>query len=130
MALPLGVRASGALAGRTVEGGAARLDETADAAAAAGFRAGLAGPVVDAEAVLEVAEGAVDLRMVAQGRAARRHRLEEDLADREGETLGLHRRPAGAGGEAAGGGPGIEARAMQGLGDVDVAEAGDQTLIE
>src|SRR3990170_1525157 len=63
-----------ALAARTIESGAARLQDAADAAGprkrAVATRTAGAGPVVNRPAVLEITELAGRLHIVAQGRAA------------------------------------------------------------
>src|SRR5262245_60621581 len=84
-----------ALAHRTIEGRAAGLDDAPDGAGAARRRARLALMVIDPEAVLESAERAVGLAVVAQRRAAGLDRLGQNLADRGDEALGAGRGPAG-----------------------------------
>src|SRR5207244_9884928 len=79
---------------------------------------------VDRPAVLEIAEFAVRLVIIAQRRAAGLDRLAEDLAHRLGEP----------GGACAGDGRRQPARrdpgAVQGLAYIDVAEPGDDLLVE
>ena len=85
---------------------------------------GLALPVVDLEAVLEVSEPAIRRGVIAKGRAAGRDRLQQRLPDRRRQTpgplAGDRPRPA----------LGRNARPVQALADVNVAEPGDHPLIE
>ncbi len=74
--------------------------------------------------MLEIAEGPVRARIVAQGRAAGFDRLPQHLAHRLGQPLQAHR------GDPARRGGGRDARAVQGLADIDVAEPGDDALVE
>src|SRR5215217_5837228 len=83
-----GNRRSAPLAARAVEGRAARLDEPPHGRAAALGRAALALAVVDPEAVLEIAERAVRLRVVAQRRATGLDRLAQDGADLLRQAMG------------------------------------------
>src|SRR5712671_3854107 len=80
-----------ALTAGTVESRAAGLDDAADAAGAreraVAARAGLPGAVIDGEAVLEIAELARGLDVVAQGRPAGIDRLAQHATDRLGEAL-------------------------------------------
>src|SRR5439155_26612437 len=112
----------------TVESRAAGLDDATDAAGArqhaVAARAGLPGAVIDGEALLEIAELARGLDVVAQGRPAGLDRLAQDAADRLGEALrplALHR---------AGEPLGRQAGPEQALRDIDVAESGDHLLVE
>ena len=86
--------------------------------------------VVDAKAVLEIAERAVGLTMIAQRRAAGRDGFEKNLADRSGEPVGALGRSAVLAREAAGGAARRQAGPMQGLADIDIAEARDERLVE
>src|SRR5579872_518164 len=74
-----------ALLARAVIGGAARLDEAPDAAGlghvAIAAGTGLAFPVIDSPAMLEIAELAVRLDIVAQAGAAGGDRFGEDIDD-------------------------------------------------
>lgn len=85
---------------------------------------GLALPIVDLEAVLEVTELTIGRGVVAKGRAAGRDRLQQRLPDRGGQTpgplAGDRPRPA----------LGRNARPVQAFADVNVAESGDHALIE
>src|SRR5688572_12318411 len=103
------------LAFRTIEGGASGLHEPRHGAGAGGRHAGLAFSVVDPEGMLEIAEGPVDLRMVAQGGAAGFHRLREHIPDDLGELVRLVRRLAFLRHEGTGGRLRVEAGTEQGL---------------
>src|SRR5579883_868424 len=115
---------------RTIEGGAARLYDSEDAAFAARLRAGGALLVVDLEAMLEIAQRAVRLAMVAQGRAAGGDGLFEHGANgaRQRMRLGAGRAAlqSDRAGRAFRGQPGP----VQGFADIDVAEPGDEALVE
>ena len=119
-----------ALTGWTIKGGASSLDGAAYGSSAAFSGARLALAVISLEAMLKAAEPAVGALVVAQRRAAgldgiRQHGLDGGdqsfrffggLARFRGQRAGaLQRRNAGA---------------MQRLAGVDVAEAGDQFLVE
>ena len=109
------------LAFRAVEGRAAALDDAPDRAAAG---ARLAFAVIDREVLGEIAELAVGLDEVAQGRAAGRDRLAEHRRDRRGQarragSRHLARRPC-----ADRSAPGKR------LADIDIAEPGDDPLVE
>ena len=86
--------------------------------------AGLALPVVDLEAVLEITEPAIRRGVIAKGRTAGRDRLQQRLPDRRRQTpgplAGDRPRPA----------LGRNARPVQALADVNVAEPGNHPLIE
>src|SRR5215218_4197630 len=125
-----GNRRSAPLAARAVEGRAARLHEPPYRAAAALGRAALAFAVVDAEAVLEIAERAVGLGVVAQRRAAGLDGLAQHRADLACEAMGALARLAGGGRERARRRFRMQPRPEQRLADIDVAEPGDQALVE
>src|SRR5882757_5731342 len=92
--------ARSALADRAEEGAAAGLDLAIDRAPASGGAAGFALTAIDRPGMLEVAEFAINLDIVAQGRAAGRdrplqHRLDlrhqpgrPDSGDRGGDPAG------------------------------------------
>src|SRR5229473_1757002 len=113
-----------ALALGAEEGRAAGLDDAPDALGAGAAGAGLALPAIDRPAVLEIAELAIGLDVIAQRRPAGLDRLAENLADRRGEPLGP--RADDRRGEPARRQPGAKER----LADIDVAEPGDDALIE
>jgi hypothetical protein len=117
-------RGRSALADGAIKGRTARLDDAGDAAGTAQRGAGLVRAAIGAEGVLEIAERAIGPGIIAQGRAAGRHRLGQDGADDHGEALGLGR------GDARGGSRRQQARAVERLADIDIAEPGDQPLIE
>src|SRR5690606_23844810 len=118
------VMASALLAGGAVEGGTSGLDEALDDAGAAVAGAGFALAAVDVEAVLEIALAALGVGEVTQGRAAGGDGVGEDVADLGGE--GFEAGP----GDLAGGDQRRDAGAEQGLADVDVAEPGDDALVQ
>ena len=113
------------LARRAIEARAAALHDSHDRSAAARPRARGALAVVDREGVLEIAERAVGLAMIAQGRAARCDRLLQHLANGLDERLGGPRRRALGVDERPRLAQRRKPRAMQRLADVDVAEPGD-----
>src|SRR5690606_21252397 len=94
----------------------------------AGRAAGLARAIVNAEMMLKIAKRAVGLRIVAQRGAAGGDRLLKRLADRRGEPL--RRRPRAGMGQRAGGPQRREAGAMQRFANINIAEAGDERLVE
>src|SRR5690606_29593370 len=118
------VMASAPLAGGAPEGRAAGLDGAFDHARAAVAGARFALAAVDVEAVLEIALAALGVGEVAQGRAAGGDGVVEHVADFGGEGLqpGLR--------DLAGGDERRDACAEQGLADVDVAEPGDDALVQ
>ncbi len=118
------------LADRAVEGRTAGLGDPGDRPAAARPRADRAFAVVDRERVLEIAEGAVRLTVIAQSRAPRLDRLLEDLVDRMRQCDGGAGRTAASVGENVRGFRRIEPSAKKRLTDVNVAEFGDALLIE
>src|SRR5690242_19755437 len=77
---------------RTVESGAARLDDSANAArrraAAVAAGTGLPAAIVDRPAMLEIAELTVGLHEITQRRSASRDRLQKHLPDRGCQALG------------------------------------------
>src|ERR1700745_1877822 len=75
------------LAFRAPEGGAPVLSEAPDDPAAAGRAACFAFAVVDLEGMLEIAELAIGLAMVAQRLAGRLDRLVQHLVDRFDQSL-------------------------------------------
>ncbi len=82
------------LTGPAIEGRAAALHDALDVAAAAGRRAGLAFAVVDREGMLEIAQRAVGLHIVAQRRSAGGDRIGDDRTDRLGQAFALSRWPS------------------------------------
>ncbi len=84
----------------------------------------LARPAVNAGGVLKIAELAVCVGEVAQGRAARSHRFAKCRADfgREACTSGMRKFPAGS--------SGVDPCAKQRLAGVDVAHSCNDRLIE
>src|SRR5579871_2716990 len=117
-----------ALLARAVIGGAARLDEAPDAArpgrVAVAAGAGLAFPVVNPPAMLEIAELAVGLDVVAQAGAAGGDRFVEDVGDGPRQAL----RPLAL--DRAGQALGRDAGPEQRFRDIDVAQARDHPLVE
>ena len=98
-------------------------------APAAGSCARFAFAAVDGEFLLEAAELAVGLLVVAQRGAAGADGIDEHRLDLRNQTLGRGRGLAGLGCEARGAFPGIEAGAEERFAHVDVAEAGDDALV-
>src|ERR1700690_921429 len=96
------------LADGAVEGRTAGLGDPADHPAAARSGAGRAFAVVDRERVLEIAEGAIRLAVIAQSRAPRLDRLLKDRVDRLRQCDGGAGRTAASVGENARRFPGIE----------------------
>src|SRR5664280_2747792 len=82
------------LARRTIERRPPALHDARNRAAAAAAWAGGAFAVVDGERMLEIAELAVGLAVVAQGRAARLDRFRQHLADRRRQPARGGCRPA------------------------------------
>src|ERR1700730_10045639 len=80
--------------------------------------------------MLEIAERAVGLAMVAQRGPARRHRLVENRANDAGQARCPRAWRAILAREASGGAARRQAGAMQGLADINIAKAGNQGLIE
>src|SRR5229473_2216484 len=113
-----------ALALGAEEGRAAGLDDAPDALGAGAAGAGLALPAIDRPAVLEIAELAIGLDIIAQRRPAGLDRLAENLADRGGEPGGT--RPGHRCGEPARRQTGTK----ESFADIDVAEPGDDPLVE
>lgn len=106
----------------------AGLDQASDPLAprrAGTSLAGLALAAIDFPFVLEEAELAVGLDVVAQAGTARGDGIGQGLLDRGDEASG-----AGAAGGVAREAERGEAGAEEGLADVDVAQAGDQPLVE
>src|SRR5580698_1727360 len=117
------MRVSLPLAHRAIEARPSALHDALDRAAVLAL-AELVLAIVDGETVLEIAELAGDLLVIAQGRAAGLHRLAQhclDLAHERFDLFGLDapRQP-----------PGRDPRAPQGLADIDVAEPRDDALVE
>ena len=107
------------LAGRTIERRAAGLGAPLNAAAASARPARLVLAVVDAEPVGAVRRIALPL-----------DRLEQDLLDLLRQSMRWRARLAGRGGQDRRGTHRRQPRSMQRFDHVDVAEAGDDTLIE
>lgn len=118
------------LAAGAEERGSARLNDPADRSTTALRPAGLPDPVVDPERVLEGAGPAIRVGIVSQGRSTGRHRLPQHFADHPGQALGLECRRAVRFREAAGRRLRVEPGPVQGLADVDVAQARDEALVE
>lgn len=110
------------LAARAEVGGAAGEDDALDGGAA--FAAGLIFAGVDAVEVLEAAGLAVDINVIAQGAAAVTDGAAEDGLDGAGEAADL------LGGEVMGWSEGMDAGGEEGFVHVDVAQAGDEGLVE
>src|SRR5580704_16116299 len=100
------------------------LDDAAHALGAGATGAGFALAAVDCPAVLEVAELAIGLDIVAQRRAAGLDRLGKHRFDGGGKLVGAATRHGG--GEPARRKPGTIER----LADIDVAEPGDDALVK
>lgn len=81
-------------------------------------------PAIDPEAVLKIAQIAIRLPVIAQGRAARGDRIGQNLPDQRHQTGGLG--PA----QAAGAASGVDTGAEQHLADIDIAQPRHQMLIE
>ncbi len=113
-----------------MEGRAAGLHGAQNAPLAARRRTGRAFLVVNPEGMLEIAERAVGLSVVAQRRAAGRERRVENLADRAREAPERSFRPAGGRDQPAAGGERRNPGAVQRLADIDIAEPGDHALIQ
>src|SRR5262249_5094692 len=112
---------------RAVERAAARLSDSAHAnagRAAGAALAGLALPAIDLPRVLEIAEFAVGLNVVAQRRAACGDGLLQGFLDRQNQPRGTGARYSRR--RALRATPGTE----QCLAGVDIAQAGDPLLIE
>src|SRR5664279_1031182 len=118
------------LAFRAPERRAPVLGEALDDAAAAGGLALLALAIVDLKGMLEIAELAGGLAMIAQRRAAGLDRLVQHRVNRTHQTFGMigrftrffrqrRRQPSRR-----------QMRAIQRLADIDVAEARDHALVE
>src|SRR5476651_1207264 len=108
----------------TIESRAAGLHDALDAAAAIATGTGRALVAVDRPLVLEIAELAGGLDVILKARPAGGDGAGQHLADRHDQPFGArarHRR-----GEAARRQPGPIER----LGDIDIAETGDDTLVE
>src|ERR1700680_485258 len=121
------------LALRTPEGRAAVLGKALDDSVAARGLAFFAFAVVDLERVLEIAELARGLAMVAQRRAAGLDRWFNPGVNRGTQPFGVIGRLAtgnafalsGFGGQGRGQSPRRQMRAKQRLADIDIAEPGD-----
>src|SRR4029077_14512212 len=116
------------LAARAVEARAAGLHDALDAACrrelAVAARAALALMLIDLPAMLEIAELAIGLDIIAQGGTARSDRLAQHLGHGAGQSLGplaLHR---------AGQAARRDAGAEQRLRGIDIADARHHPLIE
>src|SRR4029078_10095021 len=114
----------------TVEGRAAALDDAADGAAAAFLSTGFSLPAIHFERMLEASEPAVGADVVAQRGAAGLDRIGEHGLHRLDQRLDRLRRLAGLGGERAGKPHRRDSGAKQRLAGIDVADAGDQPLID
>src|SRR4051794_38503045 len=125
-----GNRRSAPLAARAVEARAPGLHEPPHRPAAALRGARLAVAVVDPETVLEIAERAVGLGVVAQRRAAGLDGLGENGADLACEAMRLLARLAARRRDRARRGLRVKPRPEQRLADIDVSEPGDQALVE
>src|SRR5258705_9437603 len=114
-------QSSSVLAVRAVEGRAAALDDAPDRSTAA---ARLTFAVIDRKTLRKITELAVGAGEILEGRAARRDRLGEHRVDCRDQPLQpLERnRPASA--------ARMDAGAIERLADIDVAEAGDDSLVE
>src|SRR3546814_9998394 len=108
------------LMARAIESLAPGLGDAADRPGAAIVPAWLALASVDLPGVLEVSQRAVRLHVVAKARSAGGYRLREHRLDGGDEAFGA---PAG---HSVGAAPRRDAGTEQRLGDVDVAEPGDE----
>ena len=108
----------------------ARLDDALDRATAAGPLARFALPVVDLEAMLEIAERTVGLPMIAQARSAGLDCLADHVAYRLCQPVAALGRPAiqfdDGTGQPFGRKPGLPQR----LAGIDIADPRDQPLVE
>src|SRR3984893_13562989 len=118
------------LALRTPEGRAAVLGKALDDSVAARGLAFFAFAVVDLERVLEIAELARGLAMVAQRRAAGLDRLVQHRVNRGDQPFGVIGRLALFGGQRRGRSARRQMSAKQRLADIDIAEPGDHALVE
>lgn len=100
------------------------MHDAGDGPGAAGRGAGLTLAVVDAESMLEVAQFAAGLAVVAQGRSAGFDGFGQHLADDR------HKAGAAFGRQLARKLLGRDAGAEQDLADIDIAKAGDEVLIQ
>src|ERR1044071_1318324 len=108
----------------TEERRAAGLDNAAHALCAGAAGTGIAFAAVDRPAMLEIAELAIRLHVIPQRRSASLDRLPKHIPDRLGEASGTDARH----------GPGKTPRrqpgAIERLAYIDVAEPGDDPLVE
>src|SRR5690606_7997916 len=109
---------------------ASSLDDAAYGSSAAFPRAGLARAAVNLEAVLEAPKPAVRALVIAQRGSAGLDRIFEHGLDRRHQGRGRLGRLAGSRGETAGKPHRRDAGPEQGLAGIDIAESGDQPLIE
>src|SRR5215467_2331873 len=110
------------LAGRAVERRASALHESPHGAGASRRHAALAFAVIDAEVMLEVAELTIGLTVVAQRRAAGLDRILKHRADRADQLLGALVGRARAGRDCRRQAFWRQARLVQRLAHIDVAE--------
>src|SRR6266700_5781479 len=115
---------------RTPEGRPAVLRETLHDAAAARCLAGLALAVVDLERMLEIAELARRLTVVAQAGAAGPDGVIQHGVDCIDQSLRMIRRLTFLGRQRRGDPARRQMRAVQRFADIDVAEPRDHTLVE
>src|SRR3569623_2105529 len=118
------------LTSRAPEGGAPVLSEPLHGATTAARPARLALAIVDLKRVLEIAELARGLAMVAQRRAARLNRGVQHGADRNNEPHGMVGWRAAAIGQRGSLPFRRQMRAKQRLADIDVAKPSDDALVE
>src|SRR5579862_7746294 len=134
LCLPPAPRARGRrislLARRTIERRAPVLHDAPDGAWTTGRAALFAFAVVDTEAMLEHAEPAVGEFVIAQRRAAGFDRVVENNLDALDQAFGTFVRCACFRGDGRRQALWRQRRAMQRLADIDVAEAGDDALVE
>src|SRR5580700_8113696 len=118
------------LAARAIKRRAAVLHDALDCAAAAGRAAFFAFAVVDPEIMLEHAESAVGQLVIAQRRAAGFDGVVEHALDALDQTRGALVRRAGFRGNGRRQALRRQPRQIQRLADVDVAETGDDALVQ
>src|SRR5580700_5251053 len=117
------------LTDRTPESRTSALNDATHPPSASGGGTGLALAVIDAKIVLEQPQLTVGAAVIAQRRAAGFDRLVEHVLDRLHETLGALGRRARSRRQGRCGALGRQARAVQSLAHIDIAETGDDALV-